>query len=67
MKTCFVSTGAVAISSAHFGAGTGQIYLDDVACSGSESNLLDCLHNFNVTCTNGHSQDAGVKCQGLFI
>ena len=57
-------TGAVAFSSAHFGAGIGPIYLDDVDCTGSESNLIECSRSSNVTCTSGHSQDAGVRCQG---
>ena len=64
MKIRFVSVGAVAFSSAHFGAGIGPIHLDNVDCSGSESNLTDCSHSFNVTCSNDHSQDAGVRCQG---
>ena len=57
------STGAVGFSGAHFGAGTGPIYLDFVDCSGSEANLIDCPRNSTVTCTNGHLQDAGVRCQ----
>ncbi|XP_071418872.1 macrophage receptor MARCO [Pithys albifrons albifrons] len=49
---------------AHFtaGGGTGQIWLDDVNCQGSESSIYDCtkrewgVHNCN------HSEDAGVEC-----
>ena len=55
---------AVAFINAHFGAGIGPIHLDNVACSGSESNLTDCPHSSTISCTNGHSQDAGVRCQG---
>ena len=54
----------MAFSRAHFGAGTGPIYLDDVACRGSEGRLTDCPRNSTVTCMNGHSEDAGVRCQG---
>ena len=58
------SIGAVAFSSAHFGAGVGPIYLDEVGCSGGESRLIDCPHNSNVTCSGGPLKDAGVRCQG---
>ena len=57
-------TGALAFSGAHFGVGTGPIHMDNVACSGSESRLIYCSRGSTVTCTNGHSQDAGVRCQG---
>ena len=64
VSVCCFPLGAVAFSSAHFGAGTGPIHLDDVDCSGTESNITDCPHSSTITCTNGHSQDAGVRCQG---
>ena len=59
-------TGAVAFTNAHFGAGVGPIYLNDVDCRGSETNLTDCSSSSIVYCTNGHSEDAGVRCQGEF-
>ncbi|NXA23072.1 MARCO protein, partial [Ibidorhyncha struthersii] len=43
-------------------AGTGQIWLDDVNCSGSEHSIFDCpkpswgVHNCS------HNEDAGVEC-----
>ena len=64
VNTNFALTDAVAFSGAHFGAGVGLIYLDNIACSGNESILTDCSHSSNVTCTDGHLQDAGVRCQG---
>ncbi|XP_078696446.1 uncharacterized protein LOC144924760 [Branchiostoma floridae x Branchiostoma belcheri] len=48
--------------SAHFGQGSGDIYMDDVQCSGDESSLFDCpyagwgVHNCR------HSEDVGIVC-----
>ena len=55
----------MAISSALFGQGSGPIHLDDVACSGSERRLIDCLYTHIDNCV--HSKDAGVRCQGLHV
>ena len=51
---------------AYFGEGVGPIFLDKLACSGTESRLLDCdtrtphgVHSCD------HSQDAGVRCIGM--
>ncbi|XP_077169359.1 scavenger receptor cysteine-rich domain-containing protein DMBT1-like [Paroedura picta] len=55
-----------ALDSAHFGEGSGAIWLDDMNCTGSETALKDCKgqgvgeHNCN------HAEDAGVLCSGLF-
>ena len=56
----------MAFSGAHFGAGVGPIHLDNVVCSGNESNLTDCQSNIFVSCYSGHSEDAGLRCQGRF-
>ena len=61
----YISTDAVPFSSAHFGYGTGTLYLDNVGCTGSEANLIDCSRSSTVSCTYGHAEDAGVRCQGL--
>ena len=61
----YTFTDPVPFGNAHFGAGTGPIYLDGVNCGGSESRLIDCPRSPIVNCTNNHSEDAGVRCQGL--
>ncbi|XP_039894316.1 deleted in malignant brain tumors 1 protein-like [Simochromis diagramma] len=53
--------------SAYFGAGTGQIWLDHVTCSGGESSLTECQHSVFGTNNCGHGQDAGVFCSGVPI
>ena len=67
---CYLShaiTDAVAFSSAHFGAGTGTIFLDGLGCSGSEQQLIDCSRSSTVFCGSGHNEDAGVRCQGMIM
>uniref|UniRef100_A0A3P9CY62 SRCR domain-containing protein n=1 Tax=Maylandia zebra TaxID=106582 RepID=A0A3P9CY62_9CICH len=53
--------------SAHFGAGTGQIWLDNVTCSGNESSLTECQHSGFGSNRCEHGQDAAVICSGPFL
>uniref|UniRef100_G3SPF7 Scavenger receptor cysteine-rich domain-containing protein DMBT1 n=1 Tax=Loxodonta africana TaxID=9785 RepID=G3SPF7_LOXAF len=49
---------------AHFGAGVGQILLDDVQCVGSESHLGQCVHRGQAELNCGHLENAGIVCEG---
>lgn len=54
--------GATGQSFAHFGQGTGPIQLDNVQCSGTETQLRDCSLIRTHNCA--HYEDAGVTCVG---
>ena len=58
------STGAIARSHAYFGQGIGSILLDQVACTGNETRLVNCRSNPLGIHDCSHSEDAGVTCQG---
>ena len=58
--------GYIGATSAHglafFGQGTGPIYYDDVACTGTEARLADCSHPGIGIENCIHFEDAGVVC-----
>ena len=58
-------TGGTAFKFGHFGPGSGKIWMDDVACLGSESKLKDCpFAGWEIEdCV--HGEDAGVSCRGI--
>ena len=51
--------------SAYYGQGTGPIWLDDVQCLGTESDLFACVHNGFGNHNCEHDKDASVECSGL--
>ena len=58
----FGSSGT-AIGSAHFGKGSGTVWLGGIACSGNESDIMNCGRlGINITRSCSHSKDAGVNC-----
>ena len=63
LRNCEI--GSLAFRGAHFGSGSGPIFLDQLNCEGTEGRLIECrtirptgLHDCS------HSQDAGVRCIG---
>ena len=57
--------GAVRVDSyATFGQGSGPIWMDDLQCTGNETNIDLCTFpGFGIENCN-HYEDAGVVCQG---
>jgi len=47
---------------AHYGRGTGPIWLDELNCRGHESSIYECLHNPIGENDCRHGEDAGVLC-----
>uniref|UniRef100_A0A8C5KDG9 CUB domain containing protein 3 n=1 Tax=Jaculus jaculus TaxID=51337 RepID=A0A8C5KDG9_JACJA len=49
---------------AHFGPGSGDIFMDNLQCSGVEQYLGQCAHSGWLNHNCGHHEDAGVICSG---
>ncbi|KAM6364604.1 scavenger receptor cysteine-rich domain-containing protein DMBT1-like [Pluvialis apricaria] len=56
-----------AYSRARFGQGTGNIWLDDMSCTGTEDNLAQCQARPWGQNNCNHGEDAGVVCSGANI
>ena len=55
---------ARAFSNAHFGVGSGPIFLDEVECTSITRQLLECSSRPILSHDCLHSDDAGVACEG---
>lgn len=49
-----------------YGAGTGQIWLDDVNCTGTETGIQQCAHRPWGTYDCSHTDDVSISC-GEFL
>ncbi|XP_064596274.1 deleted in malignant brain tumors 1 protein-like [Liolophura sinensis] len=52
----------VDLPNAYFGQGTGQIWLNEVSCSGSETDTSECLNGGRGIPMCGHHEDVGLVC-----
>ena len=59
--------GATPHYGASYGQGSGPIFISQLHCNGSESNILDCARDMYSVRHCEHSQDAGVECQGKYL
>ncbi|XP_076961482.1 scavenger receptor cysteine-rich domain-containing protein DMBT1-like [Callospermophilus lateralis] len=53
-----------ALGKAHFGPGSGDIFLDNLQCAGVERHLGQCAHSGWLEHNCGHHEDASVICSG---
>ena len=75
--SCFCiscSTDVLALKGSYFNASNStlnvtDIFQTDLLCTGNEDNLLKCNNNGIGThmCPEDHSEDAGVKCNGVYM
>ena len=61
---CMYDVDAEALNSVvNFGINTGDIWLENVQCFGSEEVLVDCSFSARVSPNCTHQEDIGVRCQ----
>ena len=54
-------------TNAYYGQGRRQIWLENLSCTGSESQLFDCTHNGYGSHDCGHHEDAGLVCNSEWM
>ena len=59
----YPAIGATILTVSDVPDGTGQIWLDNVDCFGTESSLFNCNANSVGNHNCGHSEDTGVACR----
>lgn len=51
-----------ALSGAYYGEGEGEILLDNIACTGKETEIRECSHPGWGVNDCSHSEDVGIQC-----
>ena len=64
---CCSLADTIPLYNSYYGSGSENqsIFLDNVICQGTESSLLDCVTNPIGEHNCDHSEDAGVRCEGI--
>ena len=60
-----VEARAYRFTTSMFGRASGPIFLEKLACDGTESDILDCPQSVPGLHQCDHDQDAGVQCFGM--
>lgn len=56
----------VPVSNSYYGNGTGSIWIDDIDCNGTETNLGQCQRKPWGQNDCDHTEDASVICIGMY-
>ena len=68
MLSVLTVAGSIPVRNAVFGQGSDPILLDNLQCTGEEISLLECVDSDDIGAHNcDHSEDAGVRCEGIYI
>ena len=61
------TTDGIPYYNSYYSAGSGEIWLDDVACASYNTKLLQCSSSPIGSHKCNHSDEAGVKCEGTTL